>query len=600
MKQCPQCLKMFPPEKSFCPFDGLALRENRGRADHIGYIIDNKYQLDEKIGEGATGTIYKATHLQLQAPLAIKVMRRDLVDNPTAVERFRREAYAAMKIRHPNAIDVLDFGIATGDMVYVVMEFLSGVPLSERLRERGRLSFLEIDHIIQQVCSVLQVAHMRGIVHRDLKPDNIFLHIEDGQEIVKVVDFGIAKLLQVVDGMGAVNLTGVGSVIGTPHYISPEQCTARTVDARSDIYSLGIILYRMLSGKLPFEGPNSMAVIYKQVTEQPRPIYDVAPDVPAVLNAVVMRALDKDPDKRPPDVITFSRELSAAIRAITEQEFQKVFLNATDEDLDAALLLTLDVSRSSHESGPGKMLQDSDSASQFRSLTAERANTTDFASINEPTKSSTRELVSTALPSYLNGRFPECDIGSVVHTLIGLEVTGSLLFYTASDTARDIVRRRGSLDLPFPFCSLYLDHGNIERAKLGVRTGAEAFFQLLQMPIEGSYIFRPALLSDELKDSEPIIASGEDLWQEAISLKIELEEYIEIFPNMLAQIELLTDYFIWDDKATFALAEIIWNLLLHPDSDLAIIMAKSPCCNAKTYRVLTLLLSMGQIRLIEE
>src|SRR5205823_3939251 len=190
------------------------------------------------------------------------------------------------------------------------------------------------------------IAHSRGIIHRDLKPDNIFLHIEDRREIVTVVDFGIAKLLQVMDGMSSAILTGVGAVIGTPHYISPEQCTARAVDPRSDIYSLGIILYRMLTGKLPFEGPHSMAVIYKQVTEMPKPLYEVVPDVPKIINAVVMHAIEKDPDKRPPDVTTFARELSAAVRTISDVEFQKAFQNATDDDLEAAVLLTLDESGS--------------------------------------------------------------------------------------------------------------------------------------------------------------------------------------------------------------------------------------------------------------
>ena len=185
------------------------------------------------------------------------------------------------------------------------------------------------------------------------------------------------------------------------------------------------------------------------------------------------------------------------------------------------------------------------------------------------------------------------------HTLIGLEVTGSLLFYTASDLARDLARNRASHDLPPPFCAIYLDRGNIERAKLGVRYGAEAFFQLLQMPVEGSYIFRPALLLDELQGLEPIIVSGEDLWQEAIGLRMELEEYLEIFPNLLAQIELCSEELKWEDKTTLGLADAIWNLL-QPDSDLAILLAKSPCCNAKTYRILTLLLSTGQIRLEEE
>ncbi|MEW6733559.1 MAG: serine/threonine-protein kinase [Acidobacteriota bacterium] len=607
--QCPQCLKAFPQEKSFCPFDGSPLLEAKDRADYAGYIIDNKYELDEKIGEGTTGTIYKATHLQLQAPVAIKLMRRDLVNNPTAIERFRREAYAAMKIRHPNAIAVMDFGITADDLVYVVMEFLVGMPLSDRLNERGRLGFLEANNIIQQVCAVLNIAHSRGIIHRDLKPDNIFLHFEDGQETVKVVDFGIAKLIQVLDGMVANNLTGMGSVIGTPHYISPEQCTARNIDPRSDIYSLGIILYRMLTGQLPFEGPNSMSVIYKQVTEPPKPLYEVAADIPALLNAVVMRALEKDPELRPPDVITFAHELAASVKVVTEQEFQKVFLNATDEDLEAAVLLTLDVSgspldrsgRFRFDPNSGKLRLFSGDLSQAEVHEAHAVDIIPDPDSPEPPIEHTGSFaaISTAVHNPLHGRFPECDLASVIHTLIGLRVTGSLLVYTTSGAARDLVKNNSHEALPPPFCSIFFDQGNVHTAKLGVRMGSEAFFQLFQMPVQGSYIFKPALLIDELHNLEPITLSGEDLWQEAITLKIELEEYREIYPDLLTQIEVCSERLIWKDKSTYSLADTIWYLLQQGEPNLAKLLAKAPCCNAKTFRIITLLLSTEQIRLIE-
>ncbi len=476
LMRCPKCKKAFPPEKSFCPYDGSALA-SAAQTDFVSFQIDNKYQIDEKIGEGTTGTIYKATHLQLQAPVAVKLMRKDLVNNPTAVERFRREAYAAMKIRHPNAIAVTDFGITSDDMVYVVMEFLVGISLSERLKEKPRLSILEANNIIQQICAVLNVAHKRGIVHRDLKPDNIFLHKEDGQEIVKVVDFGIAKLIQVLDGMTASDLTGMGSVIGTPHYISPEQCTARAVDPRSDIYSVGIVLYRILSGVLPFEGPNSIAVIYKQVTEIPPPLYSVCPDIPPIINAVVAHALEKDPDKRPQDITTFARELSAAVQTVSNQEFMTAFSSATDKDLEAAVLLTLDPSGSSLDY----------SASRFRSerigttgrLDFEATSTTPLTpttTASEPVKPSPTH-VSEFIPAeqnFLHGNFPECDLVSVFHTLIGLELTGSLLVYTARGIAHEIAKNKIKELPPPPFCSIYFEQGNILSSKLGVRVGKEA------------------------------------------------------------------------------------------------------------------------------
>jgi serine/threonine-protein kinase len=604
LMQCPKCKKAFPPEKSFCPYDGSAL-VNATQADFVSFQIDNKYQIDEKIGEGTTGTIYKATHLQLQAPVAIKLMRKDLVNNPTAIERFRREAYAAMKIRHPNAIAVTDFGITSDDLVYVVMEFLIGTSLSERLKEKPRLGLLEANNIIQQICAVLNVAHKRGIVHRDLKPDNIFLHKEDGQEIVKVVDFGIAKLIQVLDGISASDLTGMGSVIGTPHYISPEQCTARAVDPRSDIYSVGIILYRILTGILPFDGPNSIAVIYKQVTEMPIPLYEVCPDIPPLLNAVVAHALEKDPDKRPQDITTLARELAAAVQSVTEQEFMKAFSSATDLDLEAAVLLTLDPSGSSLDYSAATRPRNTGSTGRLEieaALNASSAATaTATAATNPDTPKTTPSTQLEFIPAeqqFLHGNFPECDLISVIHTLIGLQLTGTLLVYTARGIAHEIAKNKIKELPPPPFCSIYFENGNVLSSKLGVRVGREAFFQLFQMPVEGSYIFRPAFYLDELRNLEPVIESGIDLWDESIALKTELTEYKEIFPDLFAKFEISASKLSWQDKTTNSLAETIWYLAQQEDMNLSQILARSPSCNAKTYRIINLLESTGQLSLI--
>lgn len=598
MMECPKCQKVFQQDKKFCSFDGTPLIEVQRRDDFIGYILDNKYQLEERIADGTTGSIYRAMHLQLEAPVAIKLMRRDLVNNPTAIERFRREAYAAMKIRHPNAIAVMDFGITSEDLVYVVMEYLVGEPLSARIERDGRIGILETNNIVQQICAVLTVAHNRGIVHRDLKPDNIFLHQEDGMEMVKVVDFGIAKLIQAMDSAPS-NLTGMGAVIGTPHYISPEQCTARTVDARSDIYSLGVILYRLLTGKLPFEGPTSMALIYKQVTETPKPMYEVVPDIPAILNAVVMHAMEKDPDKRPQDVTSFARELAAAVQAISEQEFQKVFLDATDQDLEAAVLLTLDPSGSALDFKSGRFRTDPVTGKWRRVGTGELQTAEKIRQTGDlPKPQQNREPMQMTM-NFLHGHFPECDLASVIHTLVGLELTGSLLVYTAKGTAKELARGKIDAEMPPPFCSLYIERGNIDRAKLGVRVGQEAFFQLLQMPVEGSYIFKPALFFEELRVLEPIVSTGEDLWREALALKEELKEYEEIFPDLTVEFEVVSKNLKWDERQSRDLAETVWYLLGQPEVNLSTILARVPCCNAKTFRILTLLLSTGQIRIVE-
>jgi eukaryotic-like serine/threonine-protein kinase len=598
--QCPKCSKSFPQEKSFCPYDGSALVSVDGKNDFIGYVLDNKYLLEEQIGEGTTGKIFRATHLQLQAPIAIKLLRQDLMNNSTAIERFRREAYAAMKIRHPNAIAVMDFGITSDDLIYVVMEFLTGIPLSERLRQKEKLSLLEANNIIQQICAVLNIAHRRGIVHRDLKPDNIFLHQEDDEEVVKVVDFGIAKLIQALDGIQSSEITGGGNLIGTPHYISPEQCTAaRPVDPRSDIYSLGIILYRMLSGKLPFEGPNSIAVIYKQITDEAVPVHEINPDIPPIISGVVSRAMEKNPDSRPKDVLTFSRELSAAIKTVTDQEFHQAFLAATDQDIEAAILLTMDES-----SGDNINLEYSVNPVLVNRTTGKmRALTPEDLTNTKPSRGSSGSLRSDFIPvnqKFLHGNFPTCDLASVVHTLVGLEVTGTLLVYTTQGMGREIANRKSKDELPPPpFCSMYFEQGDIRAARLGVRVGREAIFQLLQMPVEGSYVFKPALFLDELRNLEPIIEDGEVLWQEAVALRLELQEYQEIFPDLLVEFELLTEKLKWGDKVTRELAETVWYLILQPGMNLAQLLARSPACNAKTYRIINMLESTGLVTIVE-
>ncbi|KAF0248496.1 MAG: hypothetical protein FD167_2101, partial [bacterium] len=221
--------------------------------------------------------------------------------------------------------------------------------------------------------------------------------------------------------------------------------------------------------------------------------------------------------------------------------------------------------------------------------------------VSEPVKPAPT-LVSDFVPAeqhFLHGNFPECDLASVIHTLIGLELTGSLLVYTARGTAHEIAKNKIKELPPPPFCSIYFEQGNILSSRLGVRVGKEAFFQLFQMPVEGSYIFRPALYLDELRNLEPVIESGQDLWSESITLKTELAEYKEIFPDLFATFEVLASKLTWQDKTTTSLAETIWYLTQQPDMNLAQILARSPSCNAKTYRIINLLESTGQISLLD-
>lgn len=342
MNFCTQCNKSYDKKNVFCPIHGCRLLEDV-KDTIVGRLIDNKYLIEEEIGEGGTGTVYRARHIKLELTVAIKILHQKFTDDTVAVERFRREAYASMQIRHPNAIAVMDFGITEDNMVYVVMELLIGISLRERLEEKPVFNIEEANTLMQPICEAVSVAHRIGIVHRDLKPENIFLDRNNskGEEVVKVLDFGIARMtaMSAEQQKKAMRLTQEGILIGTPHYMSPEQCYGRDVDARSDIYALGIMLYEMITGQLPFDDRSLSLVAVKQAREIAKPTYEVRPGIPPIVNAVVMHAIEKKPDSRPPNVLAFAQELQSVVRMVHEKEFQSVFLNASDADLDAALLL---------------------------------------------------------------------------------------------------------------------------------------------------------------------------------------------------------------------------------------------------------------------
>jgi serine/threonine-protein kinase len=340
MKLCRQCQRKYENKSAFCPYDGRELVQVDSDEDMIGRLIDNKYQIEARVARGGTGVVYRALHLQLNVSVAVKILNSDRISDATAVERFRREAYAAMQVRHPNAIAVLDFGVTSDHLVYVVMELLNGMTLRQKLKQQCYQSLIEVDNIMQQICAAVAVAHKRKIVHRDLKPENIFLHNFDGEEVVRVLDFGLAKLRDLMSDSPV--LTRDGLVIGTPLYMSPEQSRGRPVDKSSDIYSLGVLLYELLTGQLPFRGPSLSALAVKHATEKPLPVYQVRPGLPALINAVVMHALEKSPKKRPGSIVEWAAELQAAIRAVTERDFRRVFLTASDHDLEAAILLAVE------------------------------------------------------------------------------------------------------------------------------------------------------------------------------------------------------------------------------------------------------------------
>jgi len=272
----------------------------------LGRSIDGRYRIDGLIGAGGMGTVYCATRLLIGDEVAIKILHQDHGDAHSS-ERFRREAQAAARLKHPNAVSIYDFGISTDGLQYLVMEFVEGISLRERLNQ-GPLDFATATEVVSQVCAALDEAHRRQIIHRDIKPDNIILHSSAAGLRVKVLDFGIAKLRDETAG----HLTQTGSVMGTPHYMSPEQCLGEELDPRADIYSVGIVLYEMLCGRVPFNSPVSTAVVVQHVSQAPPSLRSINPAVPEAAEAVVFHAIQKDRNDRPSSAGALAQELVAA------------------------------------------------------------------------------------------------------------------------------------------------------------------------------------------------------------------------------------------------------------------------------------------------
>jgi serine/threonine-protein kinase len=267
----------------------------------IGTRVGN-YEVKEKLGEGGMGAVYMGEHPLIGKRVAVKVLLDELVANEALVTRFFHEAKAANDIRHQNIVDIIDFGKIDkeggGKLVYLVMELLEGQSLSSRLDNAPRLTFEEVRHILQQCCSGLSASHAKGIIHRDLKPDNLFLVRRGSDEnFVKILDFGIAKLTTTSSTPSA--KTRTGTLIGTPAYMSPEQCAGRgTIDARSDVYALGIVMYEMLTGHVPFKGEGFGDIVVAQLTETAKKPSELRADVPPELDAIVMKAIEKEASAR--------------------------------------------------------------------------------------------------------------------------------------------------------------------------------------------------------------------------------------------------------------------------------------------------------------
>jgi formylglycine-generating enzyme required for sulfatase activity/serine/threonine protein kinase len=310
MKECPSCHRCFQDQVNHCPSDGEYLKFLLT----LDTLLDERYLLERKLGQGGMGLVFKAHHKFIKTQHAIKIILPDLVGNdPSLVARFRQEAMAAAAIRHPNTVSVTDYGILGDTMPYLVMEFVEGRSLHDVLVQEKRLSATEAVEIMLAVCAGVAAAHRQGIVHRDLKPLNIMLRRgEPPGESVKVLDFGLAKIKS-GELLGSLVAAQTQGMMGSPFYMAPEQWHDEEIDVRADIYSLGVILYQMLAGDVPFKGKSIPSIMNMHLNAAPVPLSERGIEVPELLERAVQHALEKDPAKRPQTVEEFVAELRAAV-----------------------------------------------------------------------------------------------------------------------------------------------------------------------------------------------------------------------------------------------------------------------------------------------
>ncbi len=314
MRTCPRCQRTYPDDMDFCSRDGTPLPASAPATEaDLAAGLARRYRIVRRLAAGGMGAVFLAEQVALgNRPVALKVLLRKLLDDPEFLERFHNEAASTARIRHANVITVYESGQSDDSSPYIAMEFLEGETLRQALKRRGAFPVAETSEILQQVARGLNAAHKLGIIHRDLKPDNIFLtRADEGELAVKVMDFGIAKLRE------SATHTLTGTVLGTPAYMSFEQASgmkSEELDLRSDIYSLGVVVYEMLTGRVPFHSDTPLGYVRKHMMEEPPPFRAVAPGLPVApeVERAVMRALKKDREERYPSALEFARDLAAA------------------------------------------------------------------------------------------------------------------------------------------------------------------------------------------------------------------------------------------------------------------------------------------------
>jgi serine/threonine protein kinase len=328
---CPNCNHLLRTTAKFCDDCGFSLSElldstlpmaatptSASTDSFAGRVLHNKYQIIGEIGKGGMGHVYRARHLGLLQDVAIKIIDKKFVSDTNAVERFKREARAAAKLRHPNVIDIMDIDETPEPdrRPYIVMELVNGKSLKTVLQDEGKLTIDRAVALLIEISKAVSFAHRQSVIHRDIKPDNIMVIQRDGEagESIKVLDFGLAKMRESEEEP---SITHIGTLIGTPFYMSPEQCRGDDLDARSDVYSLATVLYEMLSGTPPFSGSNVTQVCSKHQSE-PIPALDPSLNVPEGIVKVIHRGLAKNRDERPDDAQQFSQDLQNAYAYFSE------------------------------------------------------------------------------------------------------------------------------------------------------------------------------------------------------------------------------------------------------------------------------------------
>lgn len=327
MKLCLVCNFQYGDEQDLCPKD-LSKLVPVGKDPLIGMQIQDKYRIESLVAKGSMGSVYKAHQDSIGREVAVKVMHGFLVNDEESMKRYHKEAKAASRLNHPNITAVYDFGVLASGQPYIVMDLITGKALADILQQRGQLTVNQTLMVMHQVCQALAEAHGRGIVHRDIKPENIVIdEMGSGKGIhVKVVDFGIATFA--AEGEDTIGkITKTGTVCGSPFYMSPEQCDGGKVDRRSDLYSLGIVLFEALTGKVPFESKDIYQVLAMQVKDPPPRLHKMRPDLEFTpeLERVVAKSLAKEPSARFQSAEEFWQSLRAAAtrsggRAPTTQE----------------------------------------------------------------------------------------------------------------------------------------------------------------------------------------------------------------------------------------------------------------------------------------